>query len=322
MNKPALRIGFAGTPEFAAEHLSTLLQESLNLVCVYTQPDRPAGRGKQAQASAVKKLAIKHNLPVLQPASLKTYEAEEEFKAFNLDVLIVVAYGLILPKSILDIPNKGCINVHASLLPRWRGAAPIERAILAGDQESGITIMQMDAGLDTGDMLCRKATTINSDDTSASLTLRLVKLGQTALLETLKQIHEGSLNPIKQDDSLSTYARKLDKKESLISWNTSAEKIQRQVNAFYPRSPAYTFYDGQRLRIIEALSIDDAANEETGTIVQISNEGIKVCCSSSCLLIKRFQLSGKSETGIKEFLNGRKDFFTLGSSFSFTENEL
>jgi methionyl-tRNA formyltransferase len=318
MNTSALRIAFAGTPEFAASHLQALIDAGFNIVAAYTQPDRPAGRGKQDKASPVKTLALASNIPVLQPHSLKDEHAQTELKALNLDVLIVVAYGLILPQAILDIPKFGCINVHASLLPRWRGAAPIERAILAGDEATGITIMQMDAGLDTGDMLLKKSIPISSSDNSASLTAQLTELGKSALIDVLKQIEAGSLSPQTQDNNLSTYAEKLEKNEALISWDKDAKEILRQINAFYPRSPAYCFYNDQRLRIIKASVQSENSQFDPGTIVHIDQGGMKIACNNSVLLVEKIQLPGKAETSIKDFLNGRKDYFVVGKKFSST----
>jgi len=316
MNTSVLRIAFAGTPDFAASHLSALISAGYNIVGVYTQPDRPAGRGKQAKASPVKALALASGLPVFQPLSLKSEEAQSQMLALNLDLLIVVAYGLILPQAILDTPRFGCINVHASLLPRWRGAAPIERALLAGDEKTGITIMQMDAGLDTGDMLLSRTTAIKTDDNSASLTARLADLGKDALLDVLKQIQAGTLSTQPQDDKLSTYAAKLDKEEALIFWDKDADEIQRQINAFYPRSPAYCFYNGQRLRILQATVQTETTTSKPGTIVHIDPGSISVACNNSCLLIKKIQLPGKAEISIKDFLNGRKEFFAQSKLFS------
>lgn len=316
MNKPALRIAFAGTPDFAASHLDVLINAGYNILGVYTQPDRPSGRGKLDKPSPVKSLALDSNLPVFQPQSLKSDAAQKQLEELDLDVLVVVAYGLILPQAVLDIPRFGCINVHASLLPRWRGAAPIERAILAGDEKTGITIMQMDAGLDTGDMLLSKATPIETDDTCASLTARLTGIGKKALLDVLQQIQSKALSPCSQDNELSTYAAKLSKEEALIIWNKHAKEIQQQINAFYPRSPAYCFYKGQRLRIIQASALAEALPLNTGTIDQIDQNGILVACQNSSLLIKKIQLPGKAEISVKDFLNGRRDYFTLGAMFS------
>ncbi len=318
MNTPALRIGFAGTPDFAASHLEALISAGYSIIGVYTQPDRPAGRGKQTKPSPVKTLALNSSIPVFQPQSLKSEAARKQIQNLNLDVLVVVAYGLILPQAVLDIPHFGCINVHASLLPRWRGAAPIERALLAGDEKTGITIMQMDAGLDTGDMLLSKATNIETDDNCASLTARLAGIGENALLDVLRQIQSDSLFPCVQDSELSTYAAKLSKEEALISWNKDAKEIQRQINAFYPRSPAYCFYNGQRLRIIQAIALAESLPLKAGMIGQINQEGIKVSCNNSCLLIKKIQQPSKAEISITDFLNGRKNYFVSGEMFCST----
>lgn len=315
MNTPALRIGFAGTPDFAAKHLDALINAGHHILGVYTQPDRPAGRGKKAKPSPVKSLALASNLPVFQPQSLKSEEIQNQLQELNLDLLVVVAYGLILPQEVLNIPHYGCINVHASLLPRWRGAAPIERALLVGDEKTGITIMQMDEGLDTGNMLLSKETAIDVDDNSASLTSRLTDIGKDALLEVLKQIQSKSLMPKVQDDELSTYASKLSKEEAKICWNKNAKEIQRQVNAFYPRSPAYCFYNDQRLRIIQASAQAENLKNISGTISHIDQEGIKVACKNSSLIIKKIQLPGKAEVSIKDFLNGRRDYFSEGKMF-------
>lgn len=315
MNTPALRIGFAGTPDFAASHLEVLIQAGYNILGVYTQPDRPVGRGKQPKPSPVKTLALASNLPIFQPQSLKNDEVQMQLQGLNLDVLVIVAYGLILPQDVIDLPRFGCINVHASLLPRWRGAAPIERALLAGDKETGITIMQMDASLDTGDILLSKATPIEVGDNSSSLTARLTTLGKNALLAVLHQIQSRSVLPQRQNNALSTYASKLTKEEALITWNRDAKEIQRQINAFYPRSPAYCFYNGQQLRIIQASPQSESLPTISGTIVKISHEGVKVSCKNSCLLITRIQLPGKTEISIKDFLNGHTNYFLPGKLF-------
>ncbi len=315
MNKPALRIGFAGTPAFAASHLESLISHGHHVLAVYTQPDRPAGRGKQPKASAVKIIAQTADVPVYQPLSLKNDDAQDQLRSLQLDLLIVVAYGLILPQAVLDIPRYGCINVHASLLPRWRGAAPIERAILAGDEKTGITIMQMDAGLDTGDILLSKETAITEQDNCHILGSRLSMLGAEAIEEVLSQIQAGGLNAQAQDDGASTYAEKLSKEDALIYWDKTASKIQRQVNAFYPRSPAYCFYKGERIRILQASIRDLSLSAPAGTISKVTSDGIAVACSNSCLLVTKIQLPGKAEVLVKDFLNGRKDFFSTGHAF-------
>ncbi len=230
----ALRIVFAGTPEFAAEHLKALLDTPHRIVAVYTQPDRPAGRGQKLMPSAVKSLALEHGLPVMQPQSLRNAEAQAELAALRADLMVVVAYGLILPQAVLDIPRLGCINSHASLLPRWRGAAPIQRAVEAGDAESGVTVMQMEAGLDTGPMLLKVSTPISAADTGGSLHDRLAALGPKAVVEAIAGLAAGTLHGEVQDDALATYAHKLNKDEARLDWSRPAVELERQVRAFTP----------------------------------------------------------------------------------------
>jgi methionyl-tRNA formyltransferase len=315
MDRPALKIGFAGTPEFAASHLNALIQAGYLPAAVYTQPDRPAGRGKQDQPSPVKTLALANGLLVFQPLSLKSEQAQEQMAALNLDLLIVVAYGLLLPEAVLKLPRLGCINVHASLLPRWRGAAPIERAILAGDKESGVCIMQMDAGLDTGDILLCLKTAISDEDTSATLSQRLSILGQQALLDVLPQIQASTVRPQAQNDEQSSYAKKLNKEDSILNWKQSAQQVLRQINALYPRSPAYSFYQQQRIRIIHASVINVSKKEAPGTIIRADKQGVLVSCEEGSLLLQKVQLPGKAETDIASFLNGRPDFFMPQTCF-------
>ena len=230
----SLRIVFAGTPDFAARHLAALLSSEHEVIAVYTQPDRPAGRGKKLTASPVKNIALENNIPVYQPENFKSDEAKQELADLNADIMVVVAYGLLLPQAVLDTPRLGCINVHGSILPRWRGAAPIQRSIWAGDKETGVTIMQMDIGLDTGDMLSIATLPIESTDTSASMYEKLAGLGPDALVECLADIASGKAVAEKQDDELANYAKKLSKEEAKIDWNDSAEHIERCVRAFNP----------------------------------------------------------------------------------------
>ena len=229
-----LRIIFAGTPDFAARHLDALLSSGHQVVGVFTQPDRPAGRGKKLMPSPVKVLAEEQGLPVFQPASLRPQENQQLVADLNADVMVVVAYGLILPKAVLDMPRLGCINVHGSLLPRWRGAAPIQRSLWAGDAETGVTIMKMDVGLDTGDMLYKLACPITSDDTSATLYDKLADLGPQGLIETLQQLADNTAKPEVQDDALATYAEKLSKEEARLDWSLSAAQLERYIRAFNP----------------------------------------------------------------------------------------
>lgn len=318
----ALKIVFAGTPGFAARHLQALIEGGHQVVAVYTQPDRAAGRGKTLQASPVKELALQHHIPVYQPQSLKSDDAQAELALHEADLMIVVAYGLLLPKAVLEIPTRGCINVHASLLPRWRGAAPIERALLAGDPETGITIMQMDVGLDTGDMLYVLKTPITDDDDRLSLENKLADLGCQALLHTLKNFNALQANAVVQDNSLSTYAKKIEKAEALINWTQSAEEIARTIRASIGRNPAYTFLQGQRLRVLKAVPVESSHKAQPGTIVEIVRKDVKspaflsVVCGDGVIMLEELQLPGKNPAGVKDLLNSYSSLFTAGNCFS------
>jgi len=313
----ALKLVFAGTPEFSARHLQALISSAHEIVAVYTQPDRAAGRGKKPRPSAVKSLALEHNLPVRQPVSLKSVEAQSELAALEADLMVVVAYGLILPEAVLNIPAYGCINVHASLLPRWRGAAPIERALLAGDSETGITIMQMDVGLDTGDMLYSLATPISETDTREHLEDRLASLGCQALLHTLANLPALQSAAEKQDDSLSTYAAKLEKHETLINWQHSAAQIHRQIRAGVGRLPAWSWLAGHRIRLLEG-SVEDAGNTKKppGTILSADNSGIRISCGNGILVLHQLQMPGKNPVAVRDALNARRELFSVGARFS------
>ena len=311
----ALRIVFAGTPAIAAAHLKALLDHREQVIAVYTQPDRPRGRGKKLMPGPVKILAMEHGIPVHQPENFSSAEQADLLGSLDVDVMVVVAYGLILPERILAIPRYGCINIHTSLLPRWRGAAPIERAILAGDAVTGITVMQMDAGLDTGDILTQLELPITEDDNSATLGGKLTDLGCRGLLLTLDKIRNKRLHRVQQDDSLSTYAGKLGKQEALVDWNRPAREILRQVNAFYPRSPAYSFLKGQRVRIIQASAKGTDFDLPPGTIAVTDNNGPVVACEHSSLLLETLQLPGKNPTPGSALLNAHHSPFQPGARF-------
>lgn len=305
-----LRLIFAGTPDFAAHHLNTLIEAGHHIVGVYTQPDRPAGRGKKLVASPVKQLALENDLPVYQPTNFKADEDLQQLKDLNADVMVVVAYGLLLPQAVLDTPTQGCINVHASILPRWRGAAPIQRALAAGDTETGVTIMQMDIGLDTGDMLIKTTCPINSDDTGGVLHDRLLELGGPALLKALQHIEAGTLQPETQDDSLANYAHKLTKQEAEIDWSKSATELDLMIRAFNPFPVAYFIEGKDRIRVWDAEVV--AQTGKAGQILRSDKEGLLIACGEYALLLKQIQLPGKKVLAIKDILNGHAERFAAG----------
>ena len=301
----ALKIVFAGTPDFAAVHLQALIDSEHDVVAVYSQPDRPAKRGKKLQASAVKQVAVEHNIPVLQPLNFRAEEDVQALKDLAPDVMVVVAYGLILPEVVLQTPRHGCLNVHASLLPRWRGAAPIQRAIEAGDNSTGITIMQMDIGLDTGDMLNTVTTPIFANDTGGSLHDRLADLGPRALLSTLTDIESQSLKPQSQDDQHANYAHKLAKQEAFIDWQTSASQLALRIRAFNPFPMCFAQLGDQRLRIISATALDESHTMQPGTIARVDKQGLDVVCQQGVLRITQLQLAGKKPMAIHDVINGQ-----------------
>ena len=310
MTQP-LRIIFAGTPDFAARHLQALIQSEHQIVGVYSQPDRPAGRGKKLKASEVKELALEHNLPVFQPQSLKNDEALAELTSLNADIMIVVAYGLILPKAILEAPRLGCLNVHGSILPRWRGAAPIQRAIWAGDEQTGVTIMQMDEGLDTGDMLHISRCPISTTETSASLYTKLAELGPDALIETINKLANGEITPEPQNDELANYAKKLSKEEADIDWSLSALQIERNIRSFNPWPMCFTQMGGQTVKIHQAQVMLQSG--VPGQILSSDKSGVVVACGEHALCITQLQPQGKKPMAINDFLNGRSDWVTPGT---------
>ncbi|WP_096086668.1 methionyl-tRNA formyltransferase [Agaribacterium haliotis] len=298
-----LKIIFAGTPVFAERHLQALIDSEHKVVAVYTQPDRPAGRGKKLSASPVKQLALTHDIPVLQPQSLKSDEAQAELADLGADLMVVVAYGLLLPKAVLDTPRLGCINVHGSILPRWRGAAPIQRAVEAGDKQTGITIMQMDIGLDTGAMLFKALCDIDSDETSASLHDKLAEIGPPALIKSLSLLEQGLIEAEAQDDKLSNYAAKIDKQEALIDWSETAELIERKLRAFFPFPVCYSELNGQRFKIHKATLIDNNSVGEVG-VLSVVGDSVEVQCGRGKLSLEQIQLPGKKAMAVQDWLNG------------------
>ena len=304
-----LKIVFAGTPDFAALHLSSLIDSEHEVIAVYSQPDRPAGRGKKLQPSPVKQVALEHNIDVYQPVNFKDPADVAQLEALNADVMIVVAYGLLLPQSVLDAPKHGCLNVHASLLPRWRGAAPIQRCIEAGDKMTGITIMQMDAGLDTGDMLHKITTGITLDDTGGSLHDRLAALGPQSLLATLAQLEAGELQPEKQNDAQANYAHKLKKEEALLDWSQNADDLALRVRAFNPFPVAFTLLGNDRIRVLKATALEKVTQLQPGTIAQVSADGIEVACAEGVLRLEQIQLAGKKSMMVADVINGQPNLF-------------
>lgn len=309
----SLRIIFAGTPDFAARHLDALLSSEHEIVGVFTQPDRPAGRGKKLMPSPVKVLAQANDLPVFQPASLRPQDNQQLVATLNADVMVVVAYGLLLPKPVLDMPRLGCINVHGSLLPRWRGAAPIQRSLWAGDAKTGITIMQMDVGLDTGDMLYKLSCPITAEDTSGSLYDKLAGLGPQGLLETLTQLANGNTQPEVQNEALVTYAEKLSKEEARIDWSLSAAQLERCIRAFNPWPMSWLEIDGQPVKVWRASVITDASSAEPGTIVASGKQGIQVATANGILNLESLQPAGKKAMSAQDLLNSRREWFITGN---------
>ncbi|AIR05760.1 methionyl-tRNA formyltransferase [Cedecea neteri] len=309
----SLRIIFAGTPDFAARHLDALLSSQHQVVGVFTQPDRPAGRGKKLMPGPVKVLAEDKGIPVFQPATLRKAENQQLVADLNADVMVVVAYGLILPQAVLDMPRLGCVNVHGSLLPRWRGAAPIQRSLWAGDAETGVTIMQMDIGLDTGNMLYKLSCPIEAEDTSGTLYDKLAGLGPQGLLDTLQQLADGTAKPEVQDEALVTYAEKLSKEEARINWNLSAAQLERCIRAFNPWPMSWLEIDGQPLKVWRASVISTQANSAPGTIVAASKQGIQVATADGILNLEELQPAGKKAMKAQDLLNSRREWFEPGT---------
>ncbi|MCF6776300.1 methionyl-tRNA formyltransferase [Thiotrichales bacterium 19X7-9] len=314
MNKK-LSVVFAGTPDIAATVLTDLIQSnSVNIIAAYTQPDRAAGRGKKLKESPVKTIAKTHNIAIFQPSSFKKEpQAIEQLKLLNPDLMIVIAYGLILPQTVLDIPKYGCINIHVSLLPKWRGAAPIQRAIEFGDKETGVSIMQMDQNLDTGDILNTVNCEISKDDTAQSLHDKLAKLSITPLIKTIDQIQHNSLSPSKQDNTKATYAEKITKSEGKINWNQSAVEIERKIRAFTPWPGTYTLINGENVKLFDANLVEQTHKYKPGTVINLSKKDIQIATGNGILAITKLQFPGKKPMSLSEIINGRALNDVLGT---------
>jgi len=303
MQPQDLRTVFMGTPDFSLQTLQGLIDAGCNLVAVYTQPDRPKGRGKQLAAPPVKELALRNGIPVYQPARLRQPETVAELQTLAPDLIVVVAYGQILPKSVLDIPRYGCINVHASLLPKYRGAAPINKAIINGETQTGITTMYMDVGLDTGDMLVKKSLKIDANETAGQLHERLAALGRATMEETLRRLCAGTLQREPQDDEQSSYAPMMKKEDGRIDWHRSAVEIHNQVRGLDPWPGAYTSLNGELLKLAET-SPQSGEGDFPGSIIAANGNGVRIACGSGTLLVRELQLAGRKRLAAADFLRG------------------
>ncbi len=325
-----MKLIFAGTPDFAATCLSAILRSQHQILAVYTQPDRKAGRGRQLKPSAVKMKALENNLSVEQPESLKDIEVQSRLAAYHADVIVVVAYGLLLPSVVLSTPKRGCLNIHASLLPKWRGAAPIQRSIQAGDTSTGITIMQMEEGLDTGPMLMRREIAIAPEDNATTIHDKLAVLGGELIVTALDQLEHGSLPASPQDHAIATYAKKISKREACIDWRADAGTILNTIRAFHGWPVAYTLMNGKTIRIWDAQLIEtdaqdlkdiagddsnDEANVTCGRIISATKLGLDVQCGNGRVRLLSIQLPGAKPLPIADLLNSQSELFSSGKRF-------
>ena len=310
-----MKVIFAGTPQFAVDTLQRLLHSKHKIVGVLTQPDRPRGRGLKMMMSPVKLLALNHELPIFQAVNLKDSAEVDRLRALQADAMVVAAYGLLLPASVLDVTSFGCINIHPSLLPRWRGAAPIPRTLEAGDKETGVTIMQMDQGLDTGPILLQKKYHVTTDETSETLLGKLAALGADALIETLDSLESGTIVPTPQNSSGATYAHKINKEEGLLDWTQPAIILEQIVRAFNPWPVAYTTWQGQNLRIWFAKAMDDAHEQAPRTLLRISREGLDIAAGDGVLRLLQVQEPGGKVLSIADFYNAKASMLKVGEHF-------
>lgn len=309
----SLRIIFAGTPDFAAYHLNTLLHSQHEVIGVFTRPDQPSGRGNHLSLSAVKQLAKQHNLPIFQPSSLFKHNDQKNIENLSADIMVFVAYGLILPKTVLNMPRLGCINVHGSLLPRWRGAAPIQRALWAGDSQTGITIIQMDANIDTGAILYKTTCNILPNDTSTTLHAKLAQIGSTAMLTTLAQLASGNSTAIPQDDTLATYACKLSKEEARMNWQLPAIQLERCIRAFNPWPVSYFQIGGHPIKVWRAHANEQYQYHIPGTILKAGKAGLDIATGDGILTLTSLQPAGRKVMSVQDLLNSRSKWFIPGT---------
>lgn len=301
-----MKIVYMGTPEFAVGPLEALMAAGHTVTAVVTQPDKPKGRSGRLQETPVKACAMRHNIPVFQPVKVKTPEAVEILRGFEADVFVVFAFGQILSREILDMPKYGCLNIHASLLPAYRGAAPIQRVILNGEKETGVTIMQMDTGIDTGDMLLKEVVAIEPQENDETLQDKLAAAGCRLIVEALEKLEKGELVGEKQDDAKSCYAKMLTKSMGLIEWQEPAEVIDRKVRGLYSWPGAYTYWQGKLLKIQKAAVLDEDTDSEAGTVSRVTKDAVVVNTGKGKLILQEVQLEGKKRMAVKDFLLGYK----------------
>lgn len=312
-----MKIIYMGTPDFSVGALEAMIEAGHEITAVVTQPDKPKGRGKEMQMTPVKECALKHGIPVLQPVKIKTPEAIAELRQYEADAFVVAAFGQIISKEILEMPRYGCINIHASLLPKYRGAAPIQRVILDGETQTGVTIMQMDEGIDTGDMLMKTVVQIDAKDTGETLHDKLAAAGAKLIVEALREIEAGNIHPEKQDDSQSCYAKMLSKSLGLIDWNKEAVVIERLIRGLNSWPSAYTYFQGKTMKIWEADVVEEEADGEPGTISTVTKDAIVVNTGVNKLKITVCQLEGKKRMSVKDFLLG----YNVEAGVQFTQTK-